>query len=282
MTSSDSFPIFPEVSPLGETNKIRQKTTEHENKLCKIPDSYDYDISFDNSENMGNLYNHNFFNYKNDEIFNITDKDIYYTQKNTKILDNLNELIGKKRNNRQKYPNKNKKESIRNWNQLNKIKRNLIQDIILDWVNISIENPELRLKKIEPQILKNKYKNFSDIIDMTLSEIYSNDISKKEIIGDTRKEHNKIIIQNLGKDSIIYSKMNMTFKEVMKLFFNIFENPVKEGLIDYIQYFSSTKESHNDTYNKKIMNNLNKIYIIVANEKQSEKTTGTNSKHLKD
>ena len=114
MTSSDSFPIFPEVPPLGETNKIRQKTTEHENKLYKIPDSYDYDISFDNSENMGNHYNHNFFNYKNDEIFNITDKDIYYTQKSTKILDNLNELIGKKRNNKQKYSNKTKKESIRN------------------------------------------------------------------------------------------------------------------------------------------------------------------------
>ncbi len=282
MTSSDSFSQLPEVSFLEEINKFKQKMTEQENKWNGGEGNCGFDISFGGLENMGDPFNQNFLGCKNDEIFNVTDKDIYYTQKNTKILDNLNELIGKKRNNRQKYPNKNKKESIRNWNQLNKIKRNLIQDIILDWVNISIENPELRLKKIEPQILKNEYKNFSDIIYMTLSEIYSNDINKKDIIGNTRREHNKNIIQNLEKDSIIYSKMNMTFKEVMKLFFNIFENPIKEGLIDYIQYFSSTKESHNDTYNKKIINNLNKIYIIITNEKQSEKTTGPNSKHLKD
>lgn len=56
--------------------------------------------------------------------------------------------------------NINIKESIRNWNQMNKIKRNLIQDIYLDWINYSIKDPEFKLKKIEPSLLKNKYKNF--------------------------------------------------------------------------------------------------------------------------
>ena len=103
---------------------------------------------------------------------------------------------------------------------MNKIKRNLIQDIYLDWINYSIKDPEFKLKKIEPSLLKNKYKNFQDILDASLKTIYSHDICQKEIIGKVTKDHNKYVIKILENNREFSIKINLYFSDTFKLFFN--------------------------------------------------------------
>ena len=223
---------------------------------------------------------------QNDEVFNNTDEELYYNQHKLtvpEILDNL--LVDKIR---QKSvlvnDNFNIKESIRNWNQMNKVKRNLLQHVFLDWINYSIENPEFKLKKMEPSLLKSKYKNFSDILDQPLKIIYSNDICQKEIIGNVTKEHNKNVIKMMEDNHDFNIKINLYFRDGLKLFFNkpienkIFDEKLKEGLMDYEQYFLSGK--HKLTYAKKLCANLKKLYEMVdKNTKPIEKTTGPSSEH---
>ena len=221
---------------------------------------------------------------QNDEVFNITHEELYYNQLKLTVPETLDNLLGDKTQQKSILLNNNNiKESIRNWNQINKLKRNFIQVNCLNWINNSIENPEFKLKKIDPSLLKNKYKNFSDILDVPLKTIYSNDICQKEIIGDITKEHNKYVIKMLENNHEFSIKINLYFRDTLKLFFNkpienkIFDDKLKEGLIDYKQYFLSGK--HKPTYAKKLCANLKKLYEMIDNTKQIEKTTGPSSKH---
>lgn len=222
---------------------------------------------------------------QNDEVFNNTHEELYYNQLKLTVPETLDNLLGDKTQQKSILVNNNNiKESIRNWNQINKIKRNFIQVNYLDWLNNSIENPEFKLKKIDPSLLKNKYKNFSDILDVPLKTIYSNDICQKEIIGDITKEHNKYVIKMLENNHEFSIKINLYFRDALKLFFNkpienkIFDDKLKEGLIDYKQYFLSGK--HKPTYAKKLCANLKKLYEMIDNTKQIEKTTGPSSQDI--
>ena len=60
------------------------------------------------------------------------------------------------------------KESKGKWNQINTIKRNLIQDIIHDDINESINDPYNKIRKIDPNLLNIKYKTFDDFKDLRL------------------------------------------------------------------------------------------------------------------
>ena len=222
---------------------------------------------------------------QNDEVFNNTHEELYYNQLKLTVPETLDNLLGDKTQQKSILLNNNNiKESIRNWNQINKIKRNFIQVIDLNWINNSIENPEFKLKKIDPSLLKNKYKNFSDILDVPLKTIYSNDICQKEIIGDITKEHNKYVIKMLESNHEFSIKINLYFRDTLKLFFNkpienkIFDDKLKEGLIDYKQYFLSGK--HKPTYAKKLCANLKKLYEMIDNTKQIEKTTIPSSQDI--
>ena len=233
-----------------------------------------------------NPFNFDETDNQNDEVFNNTDEELYYNQHKLTVPENLDNLLVDKI--RQKSvlvnDNFNIKESIRNWNQMNKVKRNLLQHVFLDWINYSIENPEFKLKKMEPSLLKSKYKNFSDILDKPLKIIYSNDICQKEIIGNVTKEHNKNVIKMMEDNHDFNIKINLYFRDGLKLFFNkpienkIFDEKLKEGLMDYEQYFLSGK--HKLTYAKKLCANLKKLYEMVdKNTKPIEKTTGPSSEH---
>ena len=221
-----------------------------------------------------------------DDIFNSErEQALYYNPPSSKVQDNLNTLLGKKREKQSNDDNIKNKKSKRNWNIKKQIKRNLIQEHFLDWGNKNIKKPELKLKKIDPNLLKDKYNNLPNILDLTLAEIYSNDICKKDIRKNITKKHNINIICNLTKNCILYSKMKLSFRDVLKMFFKmpldskIFDNSLKEGLIDYKEYYDSRK-TNNYTYNKKLVENLVKICDLIFNE--SEKSTGPNSKHLYD
>ena len=180
-------------------------------------------------------------------------------------------------------------ESKRKGNQINTIKRNLIQDIIPDYFNSSIKDPDKKIRKIDPELFKKEYKTIHDIIDISLKVIYSNNISKKEIKGNIKIDNNKIIIKNIEEHSDLDNKMNLKFRQVLKIFFNIetklIADYLKEDLIDYKQYFSSIKnkekKKHNYKFLEKFIHSLNEVYLMTKyNMKQSEKTTGPDSKNL--
>ena len=201
-----------------------------------------------------------------------------------KIEEELNKILVEKENKnpkKKKLHHKRTKQSIRNGNQLTRIKGNLIQKHILDWLNDG-KSPEHQLKKIGPDLLKSKYAKISDILQISLRELYSNDICKKYINENINKDHNKNIINNLEKNDIMSTKLAFKFKNVLKIFFNIpdensllideNENILK-GMINFKEYFEKTIKSNN-TFNKKLIKNLKKVAdLIFKNSKLSEVTT---------
>ena len=214
---------------------------------------------------------------KGDDFFNNQNIQPSDNKKSSPIETELKEILGKK-----KKLTISIRESKRKWNQYNVIKRNLIQNIILKWLNFSINDPYIKIRKIDANLFTIKYKTFNNIIDLPLKVIYSNNICKKEIKGEIKIDNNIKIIKNIEKNSDLDSKMDLTLREVLKLFFNIETNLkrlfMKEGLQDYKQYFSSIKNNdkkkHRYKYLEKFIYNLNEIYMMTKyNTKQFEKST---------
>ena len=163
------------------------------------------------------------------------------------------------------------KVSKRNENIIPKLCRNLIQIIFLIWINFDCKNV---LKKIDPKLFNDKYKNIKDFINKTLREIYSNDICKKEIKENINIEHNIKLIQNLEKDCLMGQKLCLTFREALKLFFkdsienislNSFPNFLS-GLEDYHSYFESSLEKYKNKYkyHEKVAKILLKFYELTV------------------
>ena len=75
-----------------------------------------------------------------------------------------------------RYTLVNQKKSKRESNQLDMFKRNLIQDIFIDWINEGEVDKHKRLSKLDPITLGN-----DDFKQKTLQEIYSQKITIKEI-----------------------------------------------------------------------------------------------------
>lgn len=214
---------------------------------------------------------------KGDDFFNNQNIQPSDNKKSSPIEIELKEILGKK-----KKLTISIRESKRKWNQYNVIKRNLIQNIILKWLNFSINDPNIKIRKIDANLFTIKYKTFNNIIDLPLKVIYSNNICKKEIKGEIKIDNNIKIIKNIEKNSDLDTKMNLTLRKVLKLFFNIETNLkggfMKEGLQDYKQYFSSIKNNdkkkHRYKYLEKFIYNLNEIYMMTKyNTKQFEKST---------
>jgi len=238
-----------------------------------------------NNEDLTNVC----FQKKGDDpdLFNNQNIEPSDNQKQSPVLTELSNILGQEQ--KKKKNDTSIIESKRKWNQINTIKRNLIQDIIPDYLNSSIKDPDKKIRKIDPELFKKEYKTIPDIIDISLKVIYSNNISKKEIKGNIKIDNNKIIIKNIEEHSDLDNKMNLKFRQVLKIFFNIETNVIadylKEDLIDYKQYFSSIKnkekKKHNYKFLEKFIYSLNEVYLMTKhNMKQSEKTTGPDSKNL--
>ena len=246
--------------------------------IRSLPENMAYSLPIPPNIDVEENDNHSFPNLiietKGDDFFNNQNIQPSDNKKSTPIETELKEILGKK-----KKLTISIRESKRKWNQYNVIKRNLIQNIILKWLNFSINDPNIKIRKIDANLFTIKYKTFNNIIDLRLKVIYSNNICKKEINGKIKIDNNIKIIKNIEKYSDLDIKMNFTLRDVLKLFFNIETNLVmKEGLQDYKQYFSSIKNNdkkkHRYKYLEKFMYNLNEIYMMTKyNTKQFEKST---------
>jgi DNA-binding winged helix-turn-helix (wHTH) protein len=214
---------------------------------------------------------------KGDDFFNNQNIQPSDNQKQSPIVIELSKILEKKKEVKITI-----RGSKRKWNQLNAIKRNLIQNIILKWLNSSIHDPYIKLRKIDARLFTTKYKTFNDIIYLTIKVIYSNNICEKDIKEGIKIDNNIRIIKNIEKDSDLDTKMNLKLIDVLKLFFNIETNLkggfMKEGLQDYKQFFSSIinneRKKYKHKYLEKFINNLNEIYMMTKdNSEQLEKTT---------
>ena len=244
-----------------------------ENMAYSLPIPPNIDVEENDNHSSPNLI----IETKGDDFFNNQNIQPSDNKKSSPIEIELKEILGKK-----KKLTISIRESKRKWNQYNVIKRNLIQNIILKWLNFSINDPNIKIRKIDANLFTIKYKTFNNIIDLPLKVIYSNNICKKEIKGEIEIDNNIKIIKNIEKNSDLDSKMDLTLREVLKLFFNIETNLkrlfMKEGLQDYKQYFSSIKNNdkkkHRYKYLEKFIYNLNEIYMMTKyNTKQFEKST---------
>ena len=241
-----------------------------ENMAYSLPIPPNIDVEENDNHSSPNLI----IETKGDDFFNNQNIQPSDNKKSSPIEIELKEILGKK-----KKLTISIRESKRKWNQYNVIKRNLIQNIILKWLNFSINDPSFKIRKLDANLFTIKYKTFNNIIDLPLKVIYSNNICKKEIQGEIEIDNNIKIIKNIEKNSDLDTKMNLTLRGVLKLFFNIETNLVmKEGLQDYKQYFSSIKNNdkkkHRYKYLEKFIYNLNEIYMMTKyNTKQFEKST---------
>ena len=241
-----------------------------ENMAYSLPIPPNIDVEENDNHSSPNLI----IETKGDDFFNNQNIQPSDNKKSSPIEIELKEILGKK-----KKLTISIRESKRKWNQYNVIKRNLIQNIILKWLNFSINDPSFKIRKLDANLFTIKYKTFNNIIDLPLKVIYSNNICKKEIKGEIEIDNNIKIIKNIEKNSDLDTKMNLTLRGVLKLFFNIETNLVmKEGLQDYKQYFSSIKNNdkkkHRYKYLEKFIYNLNEIYMMTKyNTKQFEKST---------
>ena len=167
-----------------------------------------------------------------------------------------------------KIGNNIKNKSYRCDNIIRMIIRNLIQEIFLDWINYGESDNSKLIYKINPQIFPKYY----DFRGKKLKEIYSKEISKKEIQKHSiNNEHNILIIKS--PHGIQNTKLNYSFEEALKLFFckniapknisqiiNIDENvedEILKGLKGKEEYIN--RKGGNSSYKQKLIKALDKI-----------------------
>ena len=248
--------FFEKISPNDYSNDTSNEFNEKEFEIIE------------ESEEKFNLF-------KQKEISNLSSKK----EKNKFTKDsNLRNFIDKIKKSGIKKDNKNAKHvSKRDLNIKHKLLRQLIQFIFLNWINFG---QNIKLKKIEPKLLLNKYKDINDCIDKPLSEIYSNNISKREIKDGIGILYNINLIYSLEKNSLMKKKLSLTFRKALRLFFNnndekekLYANDFLNGLENYISYIESELKKINPRgkYFEKLANNL----VIFKEMTICEQTTTT-------
>ena len=248
--------FFEKISPNDYSNDTSNEFNEKEFEIIE------------ESEEKFNLF-------KQKEISNLSSKK----EKNKFTKDsNLRNFIDKIKKSGIKKDNKNAKHvSKRDLNIKHKLLRQLIQFIFLNWINFG---QNIKLKKIEPKLLLNKYKDINDCIDKPLSEIYSNNISKREIKDGIDISYNINLIYSLEKNSLMKTKLSLTFRKALRLFFNnndekekLYANDFLNGLENYISYIESELKKINPRgkYFEKLANNL----VIFKEMTICEQTTTT-------
>lgn len=183
-------------------------------------------------------------------IINCVEEKIkYLNEKCNEIKPEKEEIknLGKKRNttendDEEEIENKNHMDRhsniprARHDNILNMLNRNLIQTILLNWINYEESDKNKILIKLDPIIFRNN----KDFYGKKLKEIYSQKISIKEKNID--KNHNINIIN--GANGIKSVKLNFTFLQALKLFYY---KSNKTELLEITNNLQETEKIGNET-----------------------------------
>lgn len=155
------------------------------------------------------------------------------------------------------------KRSHRSSNYKNRILRNLIQDIFIDWIsrqnNKRINIKKIRkLKKLDSKYLQFIYKNYMNMKKFKLKEIYSGDCFGGILAKDKDKyifEFNKKAIREY---EFMEPKTNCTFKEAFNYFYNK-ENIISSQDGDLLNGLKSKNEYINEKDEKKDLEKFMKV-----------------------
>ena len=155
------------------------------------------------------------------------------------------------------------KRSHRSSNYKNRILRNLIQDIFIDWIsrqnNKRINIKKIRkLKKLDSKYLEFIYKNYMNMKKFKLKEIYSGDCFGGILAKDKDKhifEFNKNAIREY---EFMEPKINCTFKQAFNYFYNK-ENIISSQDGDLLNGLKSKNEYINEKDEKKDLEKFMKV-----------------------
>lgn len=218
-------PAPPSISDIFQSFSIQKNSDIKDENISKLNNPFSTKSSVNNTIYKPKLDKPNeFYTQLFEQNQQIIKKDKELEElihKSEKELENLNKkknnnFLLKKRNEKpfifktlnskfEKSGNNIKKKSNRNQNIQNKILRNLIQDIIPNWVNIKKEKKYKILNKITKNKLSydiNKYK------EKKLYTIYN-----KNIFDDNNNINNE---SNLNNDTLL--KLNFYFEEAIQVF----------------------------------------------------------------
>jgi hypothetical protein len=193
--------------------------------------------------------------------------------------------LGKKRNNKQNDDDddeeiRDKNPSVRTDNVLMRLKRNLIQNIFLNWINHEESDKNNKLIKLDPILFRKSY----DFNRKKLKEIYSEKISIK--VKNVNENHNINIIKEA--EGIKKIKLNCTFEQAFKLFYyknnqneileiieKVQDNENIGSITDFLkglkgkdEYLAENEEKEGSLFKEKLLKKLIKIEKkILADEK---------------
>lgn len=147
---------------------------------------------------------------------------------------------------------KTKRKSHRGSNCKNRILRNIIQDILIDWFSrSSIENKNFpKLKKLKSNYLEVIYRDYMNMKNIKLKEMYTGDFFKEILEKDKHIfEFNKAIIE---KYKCMETKLICNFKQAFNYFYD------KENIISFIDDdllngLKSKKEYINEKGDKELL-----------------------------
>ena len=166
-----------------------------------------------------------------------------------------------------KSGNTTKRNSHRSSNFKNRILRNLIQDILIDWIStqnnkrINIKNIP-KLKKLSKNYLEIIYKDYMNMKKFKLKEIYTGDCFEEILEKDKHIfEFNKKAIE---ASECMQPKLNCTFKQAFNYFYNKENNiscqdgDIFNGLKSKNEYINEKGEKEFlEKYMKDLFDNLN-------------------------
>ena len=158
------------------------------------------------------------------------------------------------------------RKSHRSSNFKNRILRNLIQDILIDWLSKSnkrINKKNIhKLKKLSNNYLQVIYKDYMKMKEYKLKDIYSGDCFKEILEKDKHIfEFNKKVIE---ESEDMETKLNCTFKQAFNYFYNkekiisCQNGDILNGLKSKNEYINEKREKEFlEKYMKELYDNIN-------------------------
>lgn len=282
---TQNFNNFEDIDDLSQFNFNSYFENQNEKNNKESKNKTDKNILYDNLVNKiktDNEINKKIFLLKNNNNSNQSISKLGKKRKNSlnknNEIRNKNILFTTEDENKLKMGNNIIKKSKRDDNQLKMIARNLIQNIFLNWINYEESNKDKKLYKLNPIIFHTSY----IFKKKKLKEIYSEEISLR-VKNQNHNIKTNINAINCSK-GIKNIKLNFTFEQAFKLFYNknekinekewfeIIQIPKEEkdvnfGIKDLLKGLKGKEEylfkkGGNSTYKKKLIANLDKFKKI--------------------
>ncbi len=241
------------------------------NKETKIINNYEINFRLGNTKTTPESKNNNYINLDfdkdiieqnkpyEDNCNMVISKKIFEIKKISKI-EKLKDLLLKKRS---KIGYLTHKKSKRSSNIEDMIVRNIIQEIIPDWINVNETNKRNILVKIKPSILRDT-DFFKKNKDKLIGEFYILEITEKV----KNQKHNIEIIEKADNDKMI--KLKFSLMEVFTAFNDI--NSREEILISKKPILLNENEIEKKAY-------IEKFYLGLKNKEEYINEKGGNEKY---